>query len=306
MVRPDGVDEVRAIVRPASGAHIGFSPIAPLDGSEAQRQSRMVRDRAAEYGFEYNGSFFFAPRYLSPVYMIAFDRDDCDEAQRAQELVEVLVRDGAAEGYGEYRAHVDFMDRSPSSTTSTTARWVDSTPASRARSIRRGSCRPASRASGRGGAVVAVRQRLDGAGGRARAVRRVLVAGEFRHTSPWSVILALDGLAAPCTTLTVAVVAEHPGCSGLLIAYSTVPSAELRRDLCGGLRRRVQAGALAPPDVRVEHLATDGWRGLERHVSERRYDEVLVGEPPSRLRDRRRVRRAGWRVCGSRPIKRLT
>ena len=110
MVRPDGVDEVRAIVRLASGAHIGFSPIAPLDGSEAQRQSRMVRDRAAEYGFEYNGSFSFAPRYLSHVYMIAFDRDDWDEAQRAQELVEVLVRDGAAEGYGEYRAHVDFMD----------------------------------------------------------------------------------------------------------------------------------------------------------------------------------------------------
>jgi len=95
---------------PGRGAHIGFSPIAPLDGSEAQRQSRMVRDRAAEYGFEYNGSFFFAPRYLSHVYMIAFDRDDWDEAQRAQELVEVLVRDGAGEGYGEYRAHVDFMD----------------------------------------------------------------------------------------------------------------------------------------------------------------------------------------------------
>ena len=143
--------------------------------------------------------------------------------------------------------------------------------------------------------MVAVRQRLDGAGGRARAVRRVLVAGEFRHTSPWSVILALDGLAAPCTTLTVAVVAEHPGCTGLLIAYSTVPSAELRRDLVReACAHACRLAALAPPDVRVEHLATDGWRGLERHVSERRYDEVLVGEPPSRLRDRRRVRRAGW------------
>jgi 4-cresol dehydrogenase (hydroxylating) len=58
---------------------------------------------------EYNGSFF-APRYLSHVYMLAYDKDDWDEAQRAKELVEVLVRDGAAEGYGEYRAQIDFMD----------------------------------------------------------------------------------------------------------------------------------------------------------------------------------------------------
>ena len=241
MVRPDGVDEVRAIVRPASGAHIGFSPIAPLDGSEAQRQSRMVRDRAAEYGFEYNGSFFFAPRYLSHVYMIAFDRDDWDEAQRAQELVEVLVRDGAAEGYGEYRAHVDFMDL--------IAEQYDFNDGAMGRFNARikGALDPQGILSpGKQGiwpAVVAVRQRLDGAGGRARAVRRVLVAGEFRHTSPWSVILALDGLAAPCTTLTVAVVAEHPGCSGLLIAYSTrAVRRAAPRSGAGGLRSRVQAG----------------------------------------------------------------
>jgi hypothetical protein len=54
----------------------------------------MVRDRAAEYGSEYDGSFFFAPRDLSHVHMLAFDRDDWDEALRAKEL----VRDGAAEG----------------------------------------------------------------------------------------------------------------------------------------------------------------------------------------------------------------
>ena len=86
-----------------------MSQILP-PGVTPERFAAALRDRAAEYGFEYNGGFFFAPRYLSHVYMIAFDRDDWDEAQRAQELVEELVRDGAAEGYGEYRAHVDFMD----------------------------------------------------------------------------------------------------------------------------------------------------------------------------------------------------
>ena len=190
------------------------------------------------------GSFFFAPRYLSHVYMIAFDRDDWDEAQRARELVEVLVRDGAAEGYGEYRAHVDFMDL--------IAEQYDFNDGAMGRFNARikGALDPQGILSPRqaghlagGGAVVAVRQRLGGAGGRARAVRRVLVAGEFRHTSPWSVILALDGLAAPCTTLTVAVVAEHPGCTGLLIALlgGAVRRAAPRSG-AGGLRSRVQAG----------------------------------------------------------------
>jgi 4-cresol dehydrogenase (hydroxylating) flavoprotein subunit len=95
---------------PGRGAHVGFSPIAPLTGAEAQRQSRMVQSRAAEYGFEYNGSFFLAPRYLSHVFVIAFDKDDWEEAERAKELCAVLVREGAAEGYGEYRTHLAFMD----------------------------------------------------------------------------------------------------------------------------------------------------------------------------------------------------
>ncbi len=122
--------------------------------------------------------------------------------------------------------------------------------------------------------MVAVRQRVAGSGARAGAMRRVLVAGEFRHTSPWSVILALDELAAPCTTITIAVVAEHPGCTGLFLAYSLVPAAELRRELVREAGAHAcRLAALAPPDVRVEHLATDGWRGLERHVAERRYED---------------------------------
>jgi hypothetical protein len=70
---------------PGRGGHLSFGPIAPLDGQEA-------------------------PRYLSHIFMIAFDRDDWDEAQRAKQLLDVLVTDAAAEGYGEYRAHLAHMD----------------------------------------------------------------------------------------------------------------------------------------------------------------------------------------------------
>lgn len=130
------------------------------------------------------------------------------------------------------------------------------------------------------------------------ACARVLVAGEFRDTSPWAVILTLDELAAPCTTLTVAVVAEHPGLTGLLLPYAPVPAGEARSELVreAGVRA-CRLADLAPPDVRVEHLVTDGWRGLVRHVAERRYDAVVVGESPSRWRDRHLVRRAGWPVA---------
>ena len=74
---------------------------------------RMVEARGA--GFpqermpEYNGSFFFAPRYLSHMFMITFDMDDWHEARPATVLLDVLVGDAAAEAYGEYRAHLAHM-----------------------------------------------------------------------------------------------------------------------------------------------------------------------------------------------------
>jgi hypothetical protein len=126
----------------------------------------------------------------------------------------------------------------------------------------------------------------------------VLLAGEFCETPPEDVILALHGLASRCTTLTLAVVAEPPATLAVFLPFSGVVCfAQMQRDLEREACMRACALArLAPPTLRVEHLAMPGWSELERHVRRRGYDTVIVGELPRRLRDRRRVRRAGWTV----------
>jgi hypothetical protein len=125
---------------------------------------------------------------------------------------------------------------------------------------------------------------------------RILLAGEFCATPPEDMLQTLDGLVGRCTTLTVAVVAEAPAMLTVFLPFSGVMCfaqvrRELERDAC---RRACRLAGLAPPSLRVEHLALDGWRALERHVAERGYDAVIIGERPRRLADRRRVRRSDW------------
>jgi 4-cresol dehydrogenase (hydroxylating) len=93
------------------GGHIGFSPVSPTTGADATKQYEMVRDRMHEYGFDYMSVFAIGWREMHHVVMLIFDRRDPDERRRAHELFEVLVEEAAAEGYGEYRAHLQYMDR---------------------------------------------------------------------------------------------------------------------------------------------------------------------------------------------------
>jgi 4-cresol dehydrogenase (hydroxylating) len=90
--------------------HVGFSPLSPLRGEDAVRQVEMVRSRALEFGFDYSAGLTCGPRFLNHIFMILFDPTDEAETGRARELFGVLVREGAAEGYGEYRTHLEFMD----------------------------------------------------------------------------------------------------------------------------------------------------------------------------------------------------
>jgi 4-cresol dehydrogenase (hydroxylating) len=42
--------------------------------------------------------------------MVIFDTKDEAQVRRAYETSKLLVREAAKRGYGEYRAHLDFMD----------------------------------------------------------------------------------------------------------------------------------------------------------------------------------------------------
>ena len=96
--------------RGGAGAHVDFSPICPATGRDAMRQYTMVRARAAEYGFDYYGGFTAGTRHLHHVFAAIFDRNDARETDLAGDLLRVLMSDARAAGYGEYRAHLAYMD----------------------------------------------------------------------------------------------------------------------------------------------------------------------------------------------------
>ena len=96
--------------RGGAGAHIDFSPVCAPLGRDAVRQYRMIRDRAAYYGFDYYGGFTAGPRSMHHIFAAIFNRDDPAQARDAGELLKTLINDFGAAGYGQYRTHLAFMD----------------------------------------------------------------------------------------------------------------------------------------------------------------------------------------------------
>lgn len=93
------------------GGHIDFSPVSPTTGQDAIKQFNMVKKRAHEHGFDYMGVFIVGWREMHHIYTLVFDKTDPAKKQRAYQLFEILVREAAAAGYGEYRTHIAFMDQ---------------------------------------------------------------------------------------------------------------------------------------------------------------------------------------------------
>lgn len=93
-----------------NGGHVGFSPVLPPDSKIALEQLKISRQLFREHGIDYCGSFTLHPRHLNKVNMIVYDKDDEDMTARARNLVTALVKNAHKRGYGEYRAHLSFMD----------------------------------------------------------------------------------------------------------------------------------------------------------------------------------------------------
>jgi 4-cresol dehydrogenase (hydroxylating) len=94
------------------GGHIGFSPVARLTGRDAVALRDLIRGLVErEAGLDYAAVLIPTnARSFIHVTMVIFDTKNEAEVRRAYETSRLLVGECAKHGYGEYRAHLDFMD----------------------------------------------------------------------------------------------------------------------------------------------------------------------------------------------------
>ena len=93
------------------GGHIGFSPVAPLTGPDAIALRDLLRGMIESAGLDYMAALIpINARSFIHVTLIIFDTKDEAQTSAAYDVAKRLVRDAAKLGYGEYRAHLDFMD----------------------------------------------------------------------------------------------------------------------------------------------------------------------------------------------------
>lgn len=103
-------DGVRWRANVPTGAHIGLCPVSPLTGAHVAAVSRIMREHIEAAGFDYIGGWLATERHAVNVLMIFFDAADVTESRKVAQAFAELVPLLAARGYGEYRAHLEFMD----------------------------------------------------------------------------------------------------------------------------------------------------------------------------------------------------
>jgi 4-cresol dehydrogenase (hydroxylating) len=92
------------------GGHVGFSPILPQSGQRALDQFHRTYARYKEFGMDYQASFAFGERHLINVNAVLLNKDDPALMKRVDPFLRTLIADAKAQGYGEYRTHLDYMD----------------------------------------------------------------------------------------------------------------------------------------------------------------------------------------------------
>ncbi|GAA3692396.1 FAD-binding oxidoreductase [Arthrobacter ginkgonis] len=93
-------------------AHIGLSPLVPLQGHRVQEVVELIRTITHEQmGLNFKaGILVTGDRSCAVVASINFDRRDPVQAAHAYEVGRTMIREVARLGYTEYRTHLDLMD----------------------------------------------------------------------------------------------------------------------------------------------------------------------------------------------------
>jgi 4-cresol dehydrogenase (hydroxylating) flavoprotein subunit len=92
------------------GGHIGFSCAAPITGRDGAALRDLVRTRLHEAGLDYSAVLVVGKRSMIHICLVVFDTENEAQANAAYDACKSLVGPAAKLGYGEYRAHLDFMD----------------------------------------------------------------------------------------------------------------------------------------------------------------------------------------------------
>ena len=94
------------------GGHVGFSPVAPMTGAHAVEVCGLLRDRIEKKAnLDYLAALLpINARSFVHITMVIFDTTNEEQVRGAYDACKLLVREAGEAGYGEYRAHLDFMD----------------------------------------------------------------------------------------------------------------------------------------------------------------------------------------------------
>jgi 4-cresol dehydrogenase (hydroxylating) len=97
------------------GGHLGFSPIIPMTGEAIFKAQKVYGELYAELGLPVGNQFAalpwsYNPRALVLLFGLPMSKN-VDQNRQNREIFERLVEVSAANGWGEYRTHVAFMDK---------------------------------------------------------------------------------------------------------------------------------------------------------------------------------------------------
>lgn len=94
-----------------NGAHIAFSPVSPIRGSDAAALLQLAKRRHAEHGIDLFPAFCVGLREMHLIVEIVFDKRSSASKRAALQCMRDMVDDAADSGNGEYRTHVALFDQ---------------------------------------------------------------------------------------------------------------------------------------------------------------------------------------------------
>jgi 4-cresol dehydrogenase (hydroxylating) len=90
--------------------HMGFSPVVPATSAHVLGQLKRSRKIIADHDVDFYASFTIGGRFATNINMLMFDRDKPAQVANIRKLFDTLIAETGKAGYGEYRAHLGWMD----------------------------------------------------------------------------------------------------------------------------------------------------------------------------------------------------